>query len=86
MDTNTVLIVIGNKSVYEGDLIYWSKKNAKQYSGPLANQGYRCGKDWIEFHHKNGVNSDFRRSNVEVLHRSCHQDQPVHREILLKRK
>ena len=90
--------VRGNRSVYDGDLIYWSKKNAKQYEGPLAtairNQGYRCnccklrfsGSDWIELHHKNGINSDFSRKNVEALHRSCHQHQPVHREILLKRK
>jgi group II intron reverse transcriptase/maturase len=90
--------VRGNLSIYDGDLIYWSKKNAKQYEGPLAtairNQGYRCnccklrfsGSDWIELHHKNGINSDFSRKNVEARHRSCHQHQPVHREILLKRK
>jgi group II intron reverse transcriptase/maturase len=90
--------VRGNKSVYDGDLVYWSKINAKLYRGPLAtavrNQGYRCnscglrftGTDWIELHHKNGRNNDFKLSNVEALHRTCHQYQPVHREILLKRK
>jgi RNA-directed DNA polymerase len=88
----------GDKSVYDGDLIYWSKKNSKQYSGPLAtamrNQGHRCnscklrfsGTDWVELHHKNGDNKDFKLSNVEALHRTCHQHQVVHREILLKRK
>jgi group II intron reverse transcriptase/maturase len=90
--------VRGDKSVYDGDLVYWSKKNAQQYTGPLAkplkSQGYRCnscglrfsGTDWIELHHKNGINSDFRRSNVEALHRTCHHHQPVHREEMLKRK
>lgn len=88
----------GNKSIYDGDLVFWSKKNAKQYKGPLLtalrDQGYRCnacqlrfnGADWIELHHKNGINDDFRRSNVEALHRTCHQFQPVHRKILLKRE
>lgn len=88
----------GDKSVYDGDLIYWSRKNSKYYTGPLAkalkSQGYRCnacnlrfaGEDWIELHHKNGDNSDFKLSNVEALHRSCHQHQPVHRQVLLKRK
>lgn len=88
----------GNISVYNGDLVFWSKKNSKIYSGPLAtalkSQGHRCkacglrfsGTDWIELHHKNGNNADFKRSNVEALHRTCHHYQPVHREILLKRK
>jgi 5-methylcytosine-specific restriction endonuclease McrA len=89
--------VRGDRSIYDGDLIYWSQKNAQAYSGPLAtalkNQGYRCtscnlrfvGSDWIELHHKNGNNKDFKLSNVEALHRACHQYQPIHREILLKR-
>ena len=90
--------VRGDRSIYDGDLVYWSKKNSKQYKGPLATairrQGYRCtscglrffGADWIELHHKNGKNNDFRLANVEALHRACHQHQPVHREILLQRK
>ena len=90
--------VRGDRSVYDGDLCYWAKKNSNRYSGPLASalkrQGYRCnscnlrfsGNDWIELHHKNGVNNDFRLSNVEALHRTCHQHQVVHQSILLKRK
>ena len=90
--------VRGDRSIYDGDLVYWSKKNSNRYSGPLATalkrQTYRCnscnllfsGNDWIELHHKNGVNNDFRLSNVEALHRSCHQHQMVHRSILLQRK
>ena len=90
--------VRGSKSVYDGDLVFWAKKNSKQYGGPLATalkrQGHKCnscglrflGVDWIELHHKNGDNSDFKLSNVEALHRTCHQHQPVHREILLQRK
>ena len=44
------------------------------------------GINWVELHHKNGDNSDFKRSNVEALHRACHQHQSVHRKILLQRK
>nr|UZC30191.1 group II intron reverse transcriptase/maturase [Entomoneis sp.] len=88
----------GDRSVYDGDLIYWSKKNSQKYSGPLASalnrQDHRCNScglrfgsdDWVELHHKNGQNNDFRLSNVEALHRSCHHYQVVHRSILLKRK
>jgi group II intron reverse transcriptase/maturase len=62
--------VRGNLSVYNGDLVFWAKKNSSRYSGPLASalkrQGYRCnscnlkfsGYDWIELHHKNGVNNE----------------------------
>jgi hypothetical protein len=32
------------------------------------------------------MNNDFRLSNVEALHRTCHQHQSVHQSILLKRK
>jgi len=90
--------VRGDKSVYDGDLVFWAKKNSKYYTGPLATalktQSYRCktcnlrfiGDDWIELHHINGNPSDFKLSNVEALHRTCHQYQPVHREILLKHK
>ncbi len=74
----------GSRSVYDGDLVYWSKKNSKHYQGPLAtairNQNYRCnscglrfsGTDWIELHYKNGVNKDFRLANVEALNRAYH--------------
>lgn len=95
---NRYSTVRGDKSVYDGDLVSWAKKNFKQYTGPLAtaikNQSYRCnacglrfsGADWIELHHKNGINTDFKLSNVEALHRACHQYQLVHHETLLKRK
>ena len=90
--------VRGDRSIYDGDLIYWSKKNSSIYSGPLTSalkkQGYKCnscnlmfsGSDWIELHHINGVKNDFKLSNVEALHRACHQHQMIHRSILLKRK
>lgn len=95
---NRYSAVRGDKSIYDGDLAFWAKKNSKRYTGPLVTalktQDYRCnacrlrfsGEDWIELHHKNGINNDFKRSNVEALHRACHQYQLVHQDILLKRK
>ncbi len=95
---NKHMVVRGERSVYDGNFIYWSKKNSNLYTGPLATalkrQNYRCnccnlrfsGDDWIELHHKNGKNNDFRLSNVEALHRTCHQHQEIHRKNLLMRK
>ena len=95
---NRYSAVSGKLSVYDGNLVFWSKRNSKLYTGPLATalrkQDYRCNdcglrfsiESQIELHHKNGINSDFKVSNVEALDRSCHQYQLVHREILLKRK
>jgi RNA-directed DNA polymerase len=80
----------GSLSVFDGNLLYWSRRNSKRYSGPLATvlrkQDYICNScrlrftpdDWIELHHINGNNADFRTSNVEALHRSCHHYQSVH--------
>jgi RNA-directed DNA polymerase len=90
--------VRGSRSVYDGDLVFWAKHNSKRYTGPLATairaQGFKCiacglkfsGDSWIELHHKNGINNDFKLSNTEALHRTCHHYQPVHRVNLLQRK
>lgn len=95
---NRFSAIKGSLSVFDGNTIFWSKRNSRFYTGPLATalrkQDYRCNscglrflvEDWIELHHKNGINNDFKTSNVEALHRSCHQYQPVHRENLLQRK
>ena len=45
---NGYLMVKGKKSPYDGDLLYWSKRNSKLYSGEtekaLKRQGYKCGR------------------------------------------
>ena len=45
---NGYLMVKGEKSPYDGDLLYWSKRNSKLYSGEtekaLKRQGYKCGR------------------------------------------
>jgi group II intron reverse transcriptase/maturase len=95
---NRYSAISGKLSVYDGNFVFWSKRNSKLYRGPLAtilkSQGYRCkscglrfmANDWVELHHKNGNNSDFKLSNLEALHRHCHNYQVVHRHILSQRK
>jgi group II intron reverse transcriptase/maturase len=95
---NRFSAVRGSRSIYDGNIAYWSKRNSRFYTGPLASalrkQDYKCNScglrflvgDWIELHHKNGRNNDFRISNVEALHRNCHNYQLVHRVKLLQRK
>jgi group II intron reverse transcriptase/maturase len=88
--------VRGNKSVYDHDIEFWSKRNAKYYTGPLLKtlkkQDYRCNScnlkilttDKAELHHIDGNNKNNKPSNIEVLHRSCHQYQPIHGDIRRK--
>ena len=82
----------GSRSVYDNDLVFWSKGNSKLYTGPLLkvmkNQDCKCKQcklrflttDRIELHHIDGNNKNWKPSNLEVLHRTCHQYQPIHWE------
>ena len=76
--------VKGNKSPFDGDLIYWSKRNNMKYDGhthkALKRQDHKCGycglmfadEEKVELHHKNGKHYDWERDNLEAVHRSCH--------------
>ena len=50
---NQYLAARVDKSIYDGDLVYWFKKNSKQYTGPLATtlqyQGYNCNSCGLRF-------------------------------------
>ena len=88
---NRYINVIGDKSPYDGDLLYWSERNAKQYDNftakAIKRQNFRCGdcglrfigEEPIELHHKDGQHGNWRGNNLVALHRSCHQYQGVHR-------
>jgi group II intron reverse transcriptase/maturase len=79
--------VIGDKSVFDNDLIYWSYRNDKRFDGltskVLKKQNFRCHScklhfttdDFIELHHVDGNNKNNRYDNLVCLHRSCHQQQ-----------
>ena len=76
--------VKGNKSPYDGDLVYWAERNSKQYNGltakALKRQSNNCGKcghkmygeQPIHLHHINENHSDNKISNLVALHKSCH--------------
>jgi 5-methylcytosine-specific restriction endonuclease McrA len=81
---NKFINVKGNKSPFDGDLVYWSKRNSKYYNGPtvktLKRNNYRCylcnhylyNEEKIELHHVDGNHNNWRPKNLQVLHQSCH--------------
>jgi RNA-directed DNA polymerase len=76
--------VKGNKSPYDGDTTYWSERNSKLYNGNipkiLKKQNHKCsscglrfiGEERIHLHHVDGNHSNWRHSNLAVIHKSCH--------------
>jgi group II intron reverse transcriptase/maturase len=82
--------VTGDKSVFDGDLTYWAKRENKNYSGIhaslLTQQNHKCkacglsflSGDKVELHHIDGNPDNWKKSNLEMLHRHCHQHKPIH--------
>ncbi len=76
--------VKGNKSPFDGDLIYWSKRNSKLYDGKtsklLKRQNHTCGycghnltsDERVHLHHIDGNHSNWKDKNLLVIHKSCH--------------
>lgn len=81
---NRFVNVRGDKSPYDGDLLYWSKRLSNKYDGPfertLKKQNFVCkscglkfsDEEKLELHHKDGNHSNWKSNNLEVLHESCH--------------
>jgi RNA-directed DNA polymerase len=81
---NRFINVKGNKSPFDGDLVYWSKRNSKYYNGPtvktLKRNNYRChlcnhylhDEEKIELHHVDGNHNNWKPKNLQVLHQTCH--------------
>jgi RNA-directed DNA polymerase len=81
---NKFVNVKGTKSPFDGDLIYWSKRNSKSYDGAtlkrLKANKYRCHycnhyfdtDERIELHHVDGNHNNWKARNLQVLHQSCH--------------
>jgi 5-methylcytosine-specific restriction endonuclease McrA len=86
--------VKGDKSPFDGDLIYWSKRSNNNYDGVSAKllnkQGHTCtacglkflSDDKVELHHIDGNHDNWKPNNLEVLHRQCHQHKQVHMTCL----
>ena len=89
--------VTGDKSVFDGDLFYWAKRGNKNYSGVSASllkqQKHKCqacglsffSDDKVELHHIDGNHANWSKSNLEMLHRHCHQHKPIHGEARVAR-
>jgi RNA-directed DNA polymerase len=81
---NQHIKVQGNKSPYDGNLIYWSERNSKLYDGftskLLKKQDHRCGHCGLKFtsdervhlHHIDGNHNNWKHKNLTVVHETCH--------------
>ncbi|WP_293080950.1 reverse transcriptase domain-containing protein [Moorena sp. SIO3H5] len=77
--------VKGTKSPYDGDLVYWSKRNSRLYSDAtskaLKRQNHSCGHCGLKFledesvhlHHVDGNHDNWKTKNLSAVHQSCHQ-------------
>ena len=76
--------VKGDKSPYDKDITYWSKRNSKLYDGEtskaLQRQNHSCAKCGLKFtseervnlHHIDGNHNNWKQKNLVAIHESCH--------------
>ena len=76
--------VKGEKSPFDGDMPYWSKRNSKLYNGKtsfvLKQQNHTCAACGLKFlldervhlHHKDGNHANWKKNNLMAVHESCH--------------
>ncbi len=76
--------VKGDKSPFDGDVIYWSKRNSDKYDGATARtlkkQHHSCGQcghlfldeERVHLHHIDGNHSSWKPENLVAIHESCH--------------
>ena len=81
---NKFVNVKGDKSPFDGDINYWSKRNSKYYDGATAKtlrkQSHSCGHcglkfldiEKVELHHIDGNHNNWDSKNLLATHRSCH--------------
>lgn len=84
--TNRFINVKQDKSPYDGDLDYWSKRKGKLYNGMTAKllrlQSYTCSSCNLKFyddedihlHHIDRNHNNWSSKNLTVMHNSCHQN------------
>ena len=82
---NKHIMVKGNASPFNGDIVYWSKRESKHYDGitakVLIKQDYKCGYCGLRFidgedihlHHIDGNHNNWKSQNMMAVHQSCHQ-------------
>lgn len=76
--------VRGNKSPYDNDINYWSKRNSKLYDNATAKalrkQNHTCGHCGLKFtddekvhlHHIDSNHNNWKTNNLMAVHESCH--------------
>jgi RNA-directed DNA polymerase len=76
--------VKGDKSPFDGNLVYWAERNSKLYDGKtsklLKRQNHTCGHcghkltsdERVHLHHIDGNHNNWKDSNLVVVHESCH--------------
>ncbi len=76
--------VKGDKSPYDGDLLYWSKRNSKLYDGEISKalkrQNHSCAacklkftsQERVNLHHVDGNHDNWSHNNLVAIHESCH--------------
>ena len=81
---NKFVNVQGEKSPYDCDLTYWSKRNSKLYdnetSKALQRQNHTCAScglkllpdERVHLHHLDGNHANGKRQNLTAIHESCH--------------
>jgi RNA-directed DNA polymerase len=81
---NKHINVKGNKSPFDGDLVYWSERNSKLYdnhtSKALKKQCHSCqycglkfvGDERVHLHHVDGNHHNWKHLNLVAIHVSCH--------------
>ena len=81
---NRFISVKGEKSPFDGDINYWSKRNSVLYDGPTARtlkkQSHSCGYcrlqflegEKVELHHIDCNHNNWNSKNLLAIHRSCH--------------
>jgi RNA-directed DNA polymerase len=81
---NKHINVKGEKSPYDGDMVYWSERNSKLYDGNtskvLKRQNHACkacgmkfvGDERVHLHHVDGNHNNCKHNNLVAIHESCH--------------
>jgi 5-methylcytosine-specific restriction endonuclease McrA len=81
---NKHINVRGDYSPFNGDLVYWSKRQSKLYDGAtsrsLIRQNHTCGycglkfidEERIHLHHIDRNHANGRANNLLAVHESCH--------------
>ena len=81
---NRFVMVRDDKSPYDGNVTYWSKRNSKLYDGTTAKtlnkQNHTCGycglafmdNERVHLHHTDSNHQNWKKNNLVAVHESCH--------------